>query len=307
MIAVAYNEVSSDDASHDVRRRIGPDGPWDALVLNGRGRAFQTHSVGSFSLKWMPRGRARYEMDRRGHTVSCDTIVLLDDDQPYDMEFDARTVNESYCIFFSRDLVADAWASVEAGFAEANPTTRLRAFPNVPFAPSTRLAAALTGLRTDGSDADVAQLEARLLCVLDEAIATAQRHRRLVARLPAAKPATRAHLVRLVERARSILEGAHGVGWPLDALAADVGLSKFHLLRLFRAVHGVSPSEYAERVRMHAAGARLRATDAPISEIAARFGYESPSAFAKAFRRQRGVAPTVWRTAGAEGRLVSPN
>src|SRR5262249_17726470 len=102
MIAVAYNIVSSDDPSRDVRRRIGPDGPWDAYVLNGHGRTFQAHGAGAFSMKWMPRGCARYEVDRRSHRVSRDTVVLLDDGQPYDMEFDARTGGESYCLFFSR-------------------------------------------------------------------------------------------------------------------------------------------------------------------------------------------------------------
>jgi len=295
MFAIAYNIVSADDPSRDVRVHVGSAGPWDAFVLNGCGREFQTNAAGSFSLKWMARGRARYEMDRRAHMVTCDTVVLLDDGQPYDMEFDARAVTESYCIFFSRALVADAWASVEAGFADADPTTPLRAFPNVPFAPSARLAAALRGLHDDGVDGEVARLEARLMCVLDEAVTTAQRHRRLAARLPAEKPVTRAHLVRLVEHARSILDADHGVGWSLGALATEVGLSKFHLLRLFRAAHGTTPIEYAERARLRAAAALLRSTDATIAELAARFGYASPSAFAKAFRRYSGSAPTAWR------------
>ena len=294
MLAIAYNVVSADDSARDVRVRIGPDGPWDAFVLNGRGRAYRAVGAGAFSLKWMARGRARYEIDRRVATVSRDTVVLLDDGQPYDMEFDSRTVSESFCLFFSRRLVADAWASVEAGLDEAADTP-LRPFPNVPFAPAPRLAAALRDLHAAGLDGCRTQIEGGLLDVLDEAVTTAHRHRRLAASVPATKAATRAHLVGLIERARSTLDDAHGVGWSLDALATEVGLSKFHLLRLFRALHRITPIEYAERVRMHAAATRLRSADAAIGEVATQFGYESASAFAKAFRRHTGFAPTAWR------------
>ncbi|HEY6598291.1 MAG TPA: AraC family transcriptional regulator [Pseudomonadales bacterium] len=295
MLAIAYNVVSSDDPSRDVRRWIGPAGKWDVAILNGRGARYEAQSSGgAFSLKWMAKGRARYEIDRRAHAVSRASALLLDDGQPYDMEFDARTETESFCVFFAPRLVADAWASVEAGFGEPDAKRRMRSFPNVPFAPLPRLATLLRDLHANGPD-NATHLEARLFDVLDEAIATAQRHRRLTAVVPATKAATRAHLVGVVERARSMLDDAHGIGCALDELAADVALSKFHLVRLFRAVYGVTPSDYAERVRMRAVAERLRVSDAPIGDIAAQFGYVSQSAFAKAFRRHSGVAPVVWR------------
>src|SRR3954471_18308448 len=83
--------------------RFGPAGrDWDAMVLNGRGRAFSTRAVGAFSLKWMARGRARYELDRRPRTVSDQSALLVDQDQPYEMEFDARSEAESFCLFYAR-------------------------------------------------------------------------------------------------------------------------------------------------------------------------------------------------------------
>lgn len=296
MVAIAYNIVHAGDPSRDVRQRIGTvDAPWDVFVLNGRGREFYTRSAGPFSLKWMAAGQARYDVDRRARTISRDSAILLDQDQPYEMEFDSHRECESFCVFYSRPLVAQAWASVEAGFDEADDHNGLRAFPNVAFTPSPRLAVLLASVHAQGVDCDPAQLESRLLLVLDEAIALAHHHRGLVGKIPAAKPATRAHLVGLVERARNILVECRGVGWSLEALAAEVGLSKFHLLRLFRAAYGSTPIVYAEAVRMRAAAMRLRACDLAVGEIAAEFGYDSASAFAKAFRRWSGTAPAEWR------------
>jgi AraC-like DNA-binding protein len=46
---------------------------------------------------------------------------------------------------------------------------------------------------------------------------------------------------------------------------------------------------------MQAAAMRLRACDLSVGEIAAEFGYDSASAFARAFRRWSGAAPVAWR------------
>lgn len=211
------------------------------------------------------------------------------------MEFDARSGAESFCLFFARDLVEQAWASVEAGSGEVAGEGGLRGFPNVAFTPTAKLSALLQSLSDDGRDAEAAVLEGRLLLALSEAVETAHRHRGQAARLPAAKASTRAHLLSLVERARGRLAETDGVGWSLEALATEVGLSRFHLLRLFKSVHGVTPIAFAERLRMAAAAQRLRSGAAPIGEVAAEFGYESPSAFAKAFRRWTGAAPSRWR------------
>src|SRR6185312_15395750 len=110
------------------------------------------------------------------------------------------------------------------------------------------------------------------------------------------RAATRAHLLRLLERARGHIIDRDGVGVDLAALAREAGLSRFHLLRLFKSVYGLTPMAFAERVRINQAAKALRETDRPIGEIAAAAGYASPSAFAKAFRRCRGAAPTAART-----------
>jgi AraC-like DNA-binding protein len=101
----------------------------------------------------------------------------------------------------------------------------------------------------------------------------------------------------LLERSRARIAELHGVGITLEALAAGAGLSKFHFLRLFKAAYGVTPLALAERARMAAAAQRLATRSAPIGELAADLGYDSPSAFARAFRRYSGQTPAAFRAA----------
>lgn len=297
---IHFSVASADEPGNDVVRRIGPGtSDWSVFVLNGHGRRFWTRGSGAFSLKWMAKGRARYELERRPRLVSQDAAVLVDQDQPYEMEFDARGGGESFCLFYSPALVAEAWASVEAGLAPTTGEGAMRAFPNVVFQPSGRLAGLLGGLHDDGPGACETLMESRLLLTLNAVVETAYRHRRLARRLPAAKAVTRAHVLGLVEHARAMIDEAGGVGVSLQTVAAEVGLSKFHLLRLFKAAHGVTPLAYAEQQRMAAAERLLRSTRQPVGELAAELGYESPSAFAKAFRRHNHTSPAGFRAGHA--------
>ena len=293
---IQFSVASADQPGQDVVRRIGLEtSDWSIFVLNGHGRRFWTRGSGAFSLKWMAKGRARYALERRPRVVSQDAAVLVDQDQPYEMEFEARGGGESFCLFYSSALVAEAWASVEAGLSPTVGEGALKPFPNVIFQPSAHLAGLLNSLRADGPDSDESLMESRLLLALNEAVQTAYRHRRLAARLPAAKTSTRAHVLGLVERARAMIVETGGTGVSLPALAKEVGLSKFHLLRLFKAAYGVTPLTYAEQQRMAAAARLLIASRRQVGEIAAELGYDSPSAFAKTFRRHHRASPAAFR------------
>src|SRR5580698_3916966 len=161
---IVYRITDVDAPGLQRTRTLGPEGaPWSIFVLNGHARRFETRGKGSFSIKWMAEGRARYAVNRRPRTVSRQQIMLVDQDQPYEMEFEARSGAQSFCLFFAEPLVREAWASREAGF---NPTAEpgaLRAFPNLLFRPTDRLAAILNGLAGAGPDEDGLVLESRLL------------------------------------------------------------------------------------------------------------------------------------------------
>ena len=53
--------------------------------------------------------------------------------------------------------------------------------------------------------------------------------------------------------------------------------------------------DYRHRSLLLQAISLLSETDEPVSEIAARCGFESPSAFARVFRRQMGESPRDYR------------
>ena len=82
-----------------------------------------------------------------------------------------------------------------------------------------------------------------------------------------------------------------GHPWTLQKLAERAGMSRSIFALRFKETVGATPMEYLTRWRMLLAGDRLKNSDDSISGIALSLGYESESAFGKAFKRVMGCSP----------------
>jgi AraC-like DNA-binding protein len=95
-----------------------------------------------------------------------------------------------------------------------------------------------------------------------------------------------------VERALAHIEAHLFEPCDVRALAARAGASESTLLRAFRRELGVSPGVYWRGRRLEEALVLLRSGQHSIAEIAARVGYDNPTAFGFAFRRRFGEPPS---------------
>lgn len=83
--------------------------------------------------------------------------------------------------------------------------------------------------------------------------------------------------------------------WTVEELGTRAGLSRAAFARRFAALVGEPPLTYLTWWRMITAGRLLREDDTPLRLVAQRTGYTSEFAFAKAFKREYGVAPGQYR------------
>jgi AraC-like DNA-binding protein len=84
--------------------------------------------------------------------------------------------------------------------------------------------------------------------------------------------------------------------WTVEELGGKGGLSRAAFARRFAALVGQPPLVYLTWLRMTTAARLLRENDTPLRALAARCGYTSEFAFAKAFKREYGVAPGRYRS-----------
>lgn len=115
------------------------------------------------------------------------------------------------------------------------------------------------------------------------------------------KPTQVSEQAQYVVRARQVLDSADGVVTLRD-LSERVGVSAFHLQRLFKRATGLSPREYQAARRTQQVKSRLRAgTDVTTSLYDA--GYGSASRLYEAADQQLGMTPATYGKGGAGERI----
>lgn len=82
--------------------------------------------------------------------------------------------------------------------------------------------------------------------------------------------------------------------------------SAFHFQRMFSYIAGIPLSEYIRRRRMTAAAFELQQSDVRVIDLALRYGYDSPTAFNRAFQSVHGVPPTAAKRKGVMLNSYSP-
>lgn len=99
----------------------------------------------------------------------------------------------------------------------------------------------------------------------------------------------------IFERAVSIIRSRLGDNLEITDLAASLFCTPHQLRRIFRAVtgHGVKP--HINKIRMDLAMELLKESSLTIGEIAARTGFEDPSAFSRLFHSLTGATPSAFR------------
>ena len=83
--------------------------------------------------------------------------------------------------------------------------------------------------------------------------------------------------------------------WTLEELARTVGTSRSVLAERFQQMVGSSPMQYLTQWRMLLASNLLSRSNAPLASIAQDVGYQTDTAFSRAFRREFGAPPAAWR------------
>lgn len=82
----------------------------------------------------------------------------------------------------------------------------------------------------------------------------------------------------------------------IRTLAGISAFSPFHFHRIMRAYLGEPVGAFIVRTRVETAAKLLRYTDLPVTDIACRVGYDTPSSLTKSFCKLFGVSPTTYRS-----------
>jgi AraC-like DNA-binding protein len=100
---------------------------------------------------------------------------------------------------------------------------------------------------------------------------------------------------RIVGGALTALHSRPAQAWTLEELARTAGSSRSVLAERFQQLVGTAPMQYLTQWRMLLAANLLSRSNAPLARIAEDVGYQTDTAFSRAFRREYGCPPAAWR------------
>jgi AraC family transcriptional activator of mtrCDE len=99
---------------------------------------------------------------------------------------------------------------------------------------------------------------------------------------------------RIAEAIEGVLNDP-GADWTIDRLSRAAAMSRATFLRHFGHDTGMTVGAFLARARLMAAAELLGSTDATVATIAGQVGYQSESAFSRAFRAEVGTTPARFR------------
>ncbi|KHN67695.1 AraC family transcriptional regulator [Acinetobacter calcoaceticus] len=85
----------------------------------------------------------------------------------------------------------------------------------------------------------------------------------------------------------------------LEELAQQVGLSRYAIIRLFKANVGLTPHAFQINLKINQARAQLK-QGIPLAELAVNLGFSDQSHFHKAFKAHTGITPRQFQLAAAQ-------
>ena len=229
-------------------------------------------------------------------------MVFFNEGEPYRTGHPCGCGDDGSAVAIRPDILVEALSRHDPGVVDR---------PGAPFrfasgASSARayLLQRLLFLRlTHAGAADPLGVEEAALALVDEVSAAACGSEEGPA---TGRPPPSANHRQTVDSARRFLATRLGEPVSLETISGAVGVSPFHLCRVFRAITGTTVSRYRHRLRLRAALGRVAQAEADLSAVALDHGYSSHSHFTAAFRREFGLTPTQFRrAAGRSGRSVA--
>ena len=298
----------SDHASASVEAQLSSDPRWgrESCVMLRRARRAELGSrIHTLSVHAAWGGTEICRVGGREIGVDDDNFLILNHGRSYSSSLRATQPMESLVICFSPELAQAACGAMAVSFERALADGPAVAFAEPEFVENLQphdrcVTPVLRFIRAhalQGVD-DESWYEEQLHFLLERM----QRHRSEVLErvnaLRLARAPTRREVSRRIGYATDFMQTHYARPIDLDEIAKVACLSKYHFLRLFALVHGMTPFSYLQRKRARVALRLLRTTAFTVAEVACSVGFGQRTTVLRQIRRWTGLRPLQIRTAG---------
>jgi len=269
----------------------------------------RTHSL---SIRAVWGGEERCQFDGRTVAVDDDSFLILNNGRICTTQIDAPQPVESFAIYFGPPLVERTYGaitlSIEKALERGDAVVERSAEFLESLQPHDKLVSpVLRFIRLHvlrGVD-DEAWYDEQLNFLLERMLAHRDGLIERIDALQLIRTSTRREIFRRISLATDYLHSNYRQPIDLESLGKAACLSKYHFLRLFTRVHGITPHQYLLRKRAKTALRLLQTTPLDVCEIASSVGFAQRHALLRQMRRWTGLSPREIRRAESVPALES--
>jgi AraC-like DNA-binding protein len=244
------------------------------------------------SIKTAWGGRENYHIDGRRIAVDDETYVIFNDGRTYASTLRSTAPVTSFSIFFrpgmaeevARELVTSQELLLE--HPEERPRATIEFCEHVRrHDPQITPVLRFIYRHVEAGVVNENWYEEQLYFLLRRMLTQQGHDRGHKDLIPAARVSTRKELFRRVGLAVDFIHANFSGPIGLKQIAAAALLSPYHCLRVFKAVHGRTPTAYLNERRMETAQRLLRDSENSVSEVAELVGFKNRSTLFRRLKR----------------------
>ena len=273
---------------------------WPSVILNATVTQISRKEIkGPLSLFTNRKGKSTLKVNGRTVVLEPNTYFLTNPGQYYTLEIDDPDNTETFNIHFGEQLVTETFSSqvltVDQQLTDpGSDSLKLPHFDNHIRLSNTELLYHFEKIRTLPTG-NTPQLEEHLTEIVTKLIRLDKQSMHRILSLPAEKASTKEELMKRLLRVRDQLYSCYSSDVTLNELATTACLSKYHMLRLFKACFGITPHQFLTGIRMNKVCTLLKTTNLPLTIIAEQVGLENASSLSRLFKKHTGCSPTQFR------------
>jgi AraC-like DNA-binding protein len=258
-------------------------------------------TAGALSIKCVLRGNETYEIGKNKFVVDNEHFLIINGGESYYSYIESEGETEGFCVFFDDEFVGDVYGTIanssEAQLVDIKSGTTDVVFPEKTFSHNMDLSPHIWQLHSAFTkDVSHIGVEETLYMLLEKLIKNFT-FGNYNEDLNSLRNNVKKEIYRQLNKAKSFIDSNFTYHVNLNLIAGEAILSKYHFLRLFKQVFGVTPGQYLIEKRLNYAKYLIIRTKKPITDICYISGFENLSYFSRCFRKRFGISPSDLRDA----------
>jgi AraC family transcriptional regulator len=272
------------------------DRKWPNVILNAKGQQIERKDIkGPFSIFMTDTGTQHIKLDNAHLKITPNQLGISNFGQHYDLRIHDKNV-DTFNIHFGEALFKETVNSV--GFTHEqsldNPFEKNKDY-NILHQQISIDHRVEKLKRALAQNLELAHEETLLSELLTHILGQISKNLMGLESIDAQKKSTRVELYNSVSQAIHQMQDSYSEVIDIDMIASSCAMSKFHFIRVFKEIMGISPNQYLKKIRLERSLDLLQSTDLPIHRIGYQIGYQEPNSFIRSFKQAYGISPNQHR------------